>query len=293
MRRLTGPWSARILPLVDPYSPINGISLERYAELGAELDGITDTNAQKAKVATLGVSGPDWDAAVSGWTARMSDMSLMGQVATKYMQLYNTAIAAKKGVASCSFDDYCEVSAGIQAFGYEGAMAHFKLTMADWTTISAHWQGEMAKDPLNLGVRRNQLQEQEAQRMKAGGAPKPITVTRSAAGAAPAGGGAAFDANAQAAAMMQGAQANQQAWQAYSAGVVSNNADIQRAVGMAAGMAVAGGGTGLIMGRKVLVQWSDGNRYPGTIMGVADGQSQIVFPDGRNMWVPNQYLTPT
>jgi hypothetical protein len=276
---------------VDPYAPINGISLERYAELGAELDGITDASEQAAKVAPLGISATDWEAAKSGWTARMQDMSLMGQVATKYMQLLNTAVAAKKGVASMSFEDYVEVSAGIQAFGYEGAMNHFKISMTEWTTISAHWMGELAKDPINLGMRRNQLQEQEANRMKAGGAPKPVTVTHSAPGAAPAGGGAAFDANAQQAAMMAGAAPMQQQWQAYSAGVM-NRPEIQAAVQMAGAMNVMGGGSQLIVGRGVLVQWSDGNRYPGTIMQVTATHAQVVFQNGQSQWIETRYLTP-
>lgn len=61
---------------MDPYAPIHGISLERYADLGAELDGITDPDAQAQKVGELGVSRQDWEAATAGWTARMQDMSL-------------------------------------------------------------------------------------------------------------------------------------------------------------------------------------------------------------------------
>ncbi|MCK6590310.1 MAG: hypothetical protein HUU21_29110 [Polyangiaceae bacterium] len=276
---------------MDPYAPINGISLERYAELGAELDGITDPDEQKRKVGSLGVSAADWDAAVQGFTARMQDMSLMGQVATRYMQLYNQALAAKKGVASLSLEDWCAVSAAIQVFGYEGAMAHYKLSQGDWTTISAHWTTELTKDPMNLAMRRNQMQEQEAARLRSGGAPKPIQVNRTAGGAAPAGGGAAYDPNAAAASMMQAAQANQQQWMGYSAGVM-NQPGVQAAMQVAGAMNVMGGGSGLIAGRQVLVQWSDGNRYPATIMQVASGQAQVVFPDGRNMWVENRYLTP-
>lgn len=291
LHRLTGPPAEPILPTVDPYSPINGISIERYAELGAELDGITDAAAQAQKVGALGVAAGDWEAAKSGWTARMQDMSLMGQVATRYMQLYNAAIAQKKGVASTSFDDWCAVSAAIQVFGYEGATTHYKLSQSDWTTISAHWTTELAKDPMNLAMRRNQLQEQEAGRLRQGGQPRPIQVNRSAPGAAPAGGAAAFDPNAAQAAMMQGAQANQQAWQAYSAGVM-NQPGIQAAVQMAGAMNVAGGGLALIVGRRVMVRWSDGNHYPGTIMQIAPNQAQVVFPDGRNMWIETQHLSP-
>jgi hypothetical protein len=169
------------LPSVDPYAPINGISLERYAELGAELDGITDPAAQVRKVGALGVAAGDWEAAKQGWTARMQDMSLMGQVATRYMQLYNAALASKKGVASMIFEDWCAVSATIQVFGYEGAMNHLKLSQGDWTSISAHWTTELSRDPMNLAMRRNQLQEQEAARLRAGGAPRPVQVTRTPA----------------------------------------------------------------------------------------------------------------
>jgi hypothetical protein len=276
---------------VDHFAPINGISIERYAELGAEVDGITDAAGQAQKVGGLGVSAADWEAAKAGWTARMQDMSNMGQVATRYMQLYNAAIAQKKGVASTSFEDWVAVSAAIQVFGYEGATNHYKLSQSDWTTISAHWQGELAKDPMNLAVRKNQMQEQEAARLKGGGQPKPINVTRGPAGAAPAGGAAAFDPMAAQAAMMQGAQANQQAWQAYSAGVLGDP-NVQNAVKMAGAMQVAAGGSALIMGRKVMVRWSDGNQYPATIMGVGNNQSNVIFPDGRSMWIQNQYLTP-
>jgi hypothetical protein len=58
-------------------------------------------------------------------------------------------------------------------------------------------------------------------------------------------------------------------------------------------MNVLGGGSPLIVGRRVMVAWSDGNRYPGTITQVApNNQSHVVFPDGRGLWIGNQYLTP-
>ena len=276
---------------MDPYSPINGISLERYADLGAELDGITDPGEQQRKVGSLGVGAADWEAAKAGWTARMQDMSLMGQVATRYMQLYNAALAAKKGVASLSFDDWCAVSAAIQVYGYEGATNHYQLSQGDWTTISAHWTTELSRDPMNLGVRRNQLQDAEANRLRGGGQPKPIQIGRQAAGAPVAGGAAAYDPNAAAAATMAAGQQNAQQWQAYSAGVM-NQAGVQQAVQMAGAMAQASGGSGLIVGRKVLVAWSDGQKYPANIVQLnGNTHCEVVFPDGRKMWVENQYLS--
>ena len=41
-----------------------------------------------------------------GWTARMQDMSLMGQVAMRYMPLYQAALAKKSPAPQVSFEDY-------------------------------------------------------------------------------------------------------------------------------------------------------------------------------------------
>ena len=276
---------------MDPYAPINGISLERYAELGAELDGITEPKAQVAKVAELGISEPDWEAAKAGWTARMQDMSLMGQVATRYMQLYNAALAGKKGTVMVSFEDWCSMSAAIQVFGVEAMMAHYEISQGDWTTISAHWTTELSRDPMNLGMRRNQLQEQEAGRLRGGGPPKPVEFQRSAPGAPVAGGAAAYDPNAQGAMQMQAAAQQQAASMQYAAGVM-NQGGVQAAVKMAGAMSAMGGGSNLIPGRAVLVQWSDGNKYSATLMQNNGAQAQVVFPDGRQLWVETQYLTP-
>jgi hypothetical protein len=43
-------------------------------------------------------------------------------------------------------------------------------------------------------------------------------------------------------------------------------------------------------GQAVMVQWSDGNRYPATVITQQSGQVQVVFPDGRQVWVPQGYV---
>jgi hypothetical protein len=101
-----GAFRSAILPGMDPYAPINGISLERYAELSADCSETQDPNAQAEIVAKKGVPRADWEAAKAGWTARMADMSLMGQVATRFMPLYNAELAKKSGGApTVSFED--------------------------------------------------------------------------------------------------------------------------------------------------------------------------------------------
>ena len=43
-------------------------------------------------------------------------------------------------------------------------------------------------------------------------------------------------------------------------------------------------------GQAVMVQWSDGQRYPATVMAQQSGQVQVAFPDGRQVWVPQHFV---
>jgi hypothetical protein len=52
-------------------------------------------------------------------------------------------------------------------------------------------------------------------------------------------------------------------------------------------------GPAFVAGARVLVQWADGNRYPGIVQQVAPNGAHclIVFPDGQQRWVELQYLS--
>jgi hypothetical protein len=150
--------------------------------------------------------------------------------------------------------------------------------------------GEGTRDA-NVIIRKNQAQEAEMGRLRSGGQPKPIQVSRQAAGAPVAGGGAAFDPNAHAAAQAQYGMQQQAASMQYAAGILGSGA-IQAATAMAGAMNQLAGGSPLVIGRQVLVQWADGNRYPGTIMQLSGNQAQVVMQDGRPIWLETKYLSP-
>jgi hypothetical protein len=79
------------------------------------------------------------------------------------------------------------------------------------------------------------------------------------------------------------ANANAQAAAAY--GGVAANVGFGGQVALGAiGMGAIASGIG--PGMAVLVQWSDGNRYPGQCTQVANGQVCVAFGDGRQLWVP-------
>ena len=46
-----------------------------------------------------------------------------------------------------------------------------------------------------------------------------------------------------------------------------------------------------VPGKMVLVQWSDGNRYAGTVLQVAGAQVLVTFPNGQQHWVDVKYLS--
>jgi len=232
---------------------INGITLERYAQLGAEVEGITDPAQQGSIVEQHGVSAADWAAAVQGWTARMQDPGNMGQVATAYMPMYQAALNAKRGSVSISFDDWVAMEAAIQVMGFEGMLANYGIDQGTWSQISGAKQQELMADPMGLGQRRMMMQQQEVARLQGGGAPRPVSI--------------------------QGGQP-------------AAAAPAAAAPAPAAYPAAAPAGPGYAAGARVMVQWNDGNKYPGEVTQASQGQSEVRFPDGQAVWVEDQWLSP-
>lgn len=256
----------------------NGITLDRYAQLSAVVGDTQDPAAQAQLVAAEGVAPADWEAAKAGWTARMQDMSDMGQTATRYMSLYNGYLAQRGGGATeASFEDFVAMSAVIKARGYEGMIATYGISQSDWTQIAGHWNNTMAQNMGQYGHFHG-LVEQECQRVLAGGEPKPVSV-----GKGRATGAAAAAAPAAAPMMNQAANFGAQAQGAYQAGQGMGLGSMLKAVGGAVGMSIG-------VGTHVLVQWNDGNKYPGTVIQDQPGQYCVSFPDGRQMWIPEQYV---
>ncbi len=268
---------------MDPFSPINGISLERYADLGAALDGKDkDPAAIDQVLQTEGVSRADYEAAKAGWTARMQDMSLMGRVATAFMPLYQAALAKRKGgAARISYDDYVHVSALVKIYGFEAAIEAAGVSMSDWTEAAGYWNNQMSANMMQFAGHPTALGQEEA-RIRGGAPPRHVQVTRDSSAAAMA------QPNAQAAI----AQANQdpiaaamnnpamlQAQQAQAA-------IMQNPVGFGLGQAAAFLGGGIVAGSRVGVKWSDGNQYPGQVMQAAPGQFLVQFDNGSQQWIP-------
>ncbi len=233
--------------------PIHGISLERYAERGA---ATTDLNNDPQRIAQAiqqeGVNPADFEAAKAGWTARMQDMSLMGRVATAYMPLYQAALARRKGgAASISYEDFVAVSAAIKVFGFEAAVQASGVSQSEWTEVAVAWNGAMSREMQRFANHPGFIGQEEA-RLRAGGQPRRVQVTR--------GGGGGGAAPAQPAPH-----------------------PVQPAAAPAGGIAV---------GSRVLVAWSDGKQYPGSVQQIAPGQVLVALDGAAPQWVPQAQVRP-
>ncbi|GMV19435.1 MAG: hypothetical protein HS104_20115 [Polyangiaceae bacterium] len=273
---------------MDPFAPINGISLERYAELGAALDGVDKDKAKKEEILRAeGVTVADYDAAVAGWTARMQDMSLMGRVATAFMPMYQAALARKKGgAARVSYEDYVHVSALIKIYGFEAAIEAAGVSMSDWTEAGGHWNNTMAANMMQYAGHHNYVSQEEA-KIRGGAPPRKVTVTKDTSAAAQA----APNAQAlQQQAMMDPVQAAMMN-PAYQQSQMAAASIMANPLGFGLGQAASFMTGGIVAGSKVKVAWSDGNQYPASVMQAAPNQYLVQFDNGSQQWVPSNAVS--
>jgi hypothetical protein len=287
-------------------SPIQGISLERYAELCAEVAGHeNDPEAQARIVQAQGVARSDWDAAVRGWTDRMRDVSLMGQVAQAFQPLYQAALARKRGTVDVSFEDFVALSAAAKAWGLDRMLATYGLDSAAWTQIAGAWTGQrIPQNPHTYGGY-GLMVEQEAARLAAGGQHRAVNIMRTAGGGAAAGPAAPASTFGSSPQGIENQMARNMAQQNVAAHMAAAQAQAAAAYDQASKnvgffgriwLKLFGYGSianGIGPGMQVFVQLDDGQRLPCTVGQVGGGQVSVVLHDGRQMWVKASALSKT
>lgn len=139
--------------------PINGVSLEKYAELCALMaDTAGDESKEIAIAEANGVSGADWKAAKTGFTARMSDPSDMGKTALAFMPLLQEAqTKARGGKEPCSLEVYAKVHAEMglrkdpadpeKKIDYNVVLAENGFTHQQWIECENYWTPVVMNDP--------------------------------------------------------------------------------------------------------------------------------------------------
>ncbi len=248
-----------------------GMTLDRYADVSAIVsDVINDPAACAQKLEAEGIRPDEWEAAKAGWTAKMQSMSDFGQTATRYMQLYQAALNRRGGTTQVSFDDYVAMRALASVRGLDGMLQMYGVSQAQWTQIAGHWNNEVGNNMIKYAGINVQIAAEEA-RLRGGGQPKAISIQK-----------AAPNPNAQVA--LQPA-----AGAAFGFGGIANS--IGNMFGGAAPQAQqAPNPSAFAPGTDVLVQWSDGNRYPAKVAQAQGTKYLVRFSDGRELWVDAPYL---
>jgi hypothetical protein len=149
---------------------INGVTLEKYAELCALMaDTGTDTARQTAIAEENGVKSADWEAAKAGFTAKMSDPADMGKTALAFMPLMQAAQTRMRGGKEpCTLETYAKVHAEManrkdpadssKKIDYMVVLAENGFTQPKWLECESYWTPVVVNDPTKpeLGVRFNQ-----------------------------------------------------------------------------------------------------------------------------------------
>jgi hypothetical protein len=136
---------------------INGVSLEKYAELCALMANTGGDEAKEFAIATEhGISNDDWKAAKAGWTAKFSDPADMGKTAMAFMPLFQAAQTKLRGGGEpCSLELFAKVHAEMsftrdpnnpeEKIDYHIILQRNNLTEAQWNEYNTYWTFKVIK----------------------------------------------------------------------------------------------------------------------------------------------------
>jgi len=167
----------------------------------------------------------------------------------------------QRPIPQISFDEFVAMCAAAKVWGPSGGAGYYRIDLGLWTAIETQWMQWVGNNP--QFANHEKLVEAEAKRLQTGGAPRPIPSLHQN-----------FER-----------QAEQVGNAVGSAAVAGFNA---------LGSAFDGIGKSLTapsVGSRVMVQWSDGQRYPGTVAQVGQGQYFVTMQNGQQLWVPTNYVT--
>lgn len=299
---------------MDPSALIAGISLEQYAELCAIVALYEGDPAPPAELLhDKGVSLDTWNAARAGWTKHLEDASTAATLAMTFVPAYFAALERVHGPApTLSFEAYVGLVAEVQHHGFWATIGRLGLAKHRFAQIAFSWNVAFSRDPQQF-VAYVCLLHIEIARLARGEAPRQIPALGEVASV----NGEAKDAHRPvdhvapepvrnpintlapvvipvepvvAPAVVQPAKSlEQEASEAASAvgSVLKSGFDKLGGALDAFGKSL-NKPTG---GSHVYVTWSDGNKYPGTVVEAGQGQYLVTMSDGRQVWIPEAYIS--
>ncbi len=154
-------------PLLEPFE---GVTLEQWADVNALT--VSGTPIEEA-IKTIGVDMPRWDRANNEWLTRMrNDTSFT--ISKIYAAAFNKSSSGNLGSGagvtadSYPFEKWVEAMAAQDVLGKQGRDAQdilkdFGLTVADYSNVSAYWNGKMMTD-FNIAMKMQDLLNQYKQK---------------------------------------------------------------------------------------------------------------------------------
>jgi hypothetical protein len=163
-------------------APIEGVTMEQYAELNAKAATGMQQQQFLGLLAQAGMDYPKWERVSAGWLGRMSQ-DTTGTLATIYGKAFSGAGAGKYGTAGAAaaqvgygggaaagpepipFEKLCEIQGAMSAWGKNGQDVNaglqqsFQMSALDWSNVSTWWMTKMIADT-SLLARYNDLSKQ-------------------------------------------------------------------------------------------------------------------------------------
>lgn len=245
---------------MDPLSPVSGVSLEKFAEVSAD---VALSRGDPIKIGEAlgkaGVSSDVWKQVHAGWSERLADPVLGASVAPRFETRYHAALDKIMGPPPDVPPEDFAAMLGEALMGGLPAMGRSRqIDPLTWSRISFRARAAAAEEPGRL-VALLALAEQIAERRLTGAVPLPPVKT--------------FQQDATVAAKAVG-KAVLSGLDAFGSAVDSLGKQI----------------LGHSVGSAVTVTWSDGKKYPGTVAQVGKDQYFVTMADGSQHWIPEAFV---
>ena len=174
--------------------PIEGVSVELYAQISAKQAQGMDTAQLDAELAQNGLDRAVWDRASAGWMQRMQN-DTTATIATIYGKAFTSSGQGQFGAAAQAhsatgydgtaaagaepvpFDKICEVQGAVSAWSDTGQDVNallqqtFQMNAADFAAANSWWLSQLTADIPRFDVYHSKVEDYKKQYMGAAAAP--------------------------------------------------------------------------------------------------------------------------
>ncbi|MAQ16349.1 MAG: hypothetical protein CMN30_16360 [Sandaracinus sp.] len=174
--------------------PIEGVSVELYAQISAKAAQGMDMAQLEQELASHGLDKATWDRASAGWMQRMQN-DTTATIATIYGQAFQSAGQGQFGAAGAAhaatgydgtaaggaepipFEKACEIQGATSAWSKTGQDVNallqqtFQMNAADWAAANSWWMSQLTADVARFDEYNKKVEMYETQYMGAAAAP--------------------------------------------------------------------------------------------------------------------------